>query len=249
MQKSCRLQVDMPRRPDLAAGSLDERIAGSSTVNEDRPASIVTEPAARYHHIPIPLHSSSQERPPMDEFNPYAPPKAEVILDPFALAESGVWRDGPLLVMTKDAELPDRCLKCNLPTGGWKLRRKLSWHPYYWYFLILFHIIIYIIVALIVRQKATVMIPLCEAHRRRRSRAIAVGWLLGLGGIAAFVLGASFQDYAPAGILGGLLLILTGLIFGIAGSQVAVPKKIDERFVWIKKVHPAFLAELPVYTY
>ncbi|MEA2630875.1 MAG: hypothetical protein QOE66_1094, partial [Chloroflexota bacterium] len=25
MQKSCRLQVDMPRRRDLAAGSLDER--------------------------------------------------------------------------------------------------------------------------------------------------------------------------------------------------------------------------------
>ena len=68
-------------------------------------------------------------------------------------------------------------------------------------------------------------------------------------GIAAIVLGASFEDYAAAGVLGGVLLILTGLIFGVAGSQVAVPKKIDERFVWIKKVHPAFLAELPVYTY
>jgi drug/metabolite transporter (DMT)-like permease len=188
----------------------------------------------------------------MDEFNPYAPPKDEVVLEPFHPQGSGVWRDGPLLVMTKDAQLPDRCLKCNLPAGGWRLKRKLSWHEPAWYFLVLLGligIIIYVIAASVVRQTATVMVPLCEEHRRRRKRAIAAGWLLGLAGIAAFVLGGSIEEYQAAAFLGGMLLLVTGLIFGMVGSQVAVPKRIDERFVWLKKVHPATLEELPVYTY
>jgi hypothetical protein len=182
----------------------------------------------------------------MNEFNPYAPPKAEIILEPY---EGGVWRDGALLIMTKDAELPDHCLKCNLPTGGWKLKRKLSWHPPYWYFLILLHILIYVVAALIVRQTATVMIPLCEDHRRRRRRAIAVGWFLGVTGVLVLGAGLSTPGYEAAGILVGLIMLLVGLIYGIVGSQVAVPRKIDQRYIWIKKVHPAFLEDLPVWTY
>ncbi len=46
-------------------------------------------------------------------------------------------------------------------------------------------------------------------------------------------------------MLGGVALLFTGLIYGIVGSQVAVPQKIVKRFVWLRTVNPDFLAELP----
>jgi hypothetical protein len=187
----------------------------------------------------------------MDEFNPYAPPKADLSSGPEP-ESNGVWRDAALLIMTKQASLPDRCLKCNQPAGGWTLKRKLSWHPWYWFLLIFFcNVIIYVIVALVVRQTAVVLVPLCEDHRRRRRRAITVGWILGLAGVGAMVIGGSSQDEAFAGIfmLVGLVLFIVGAIYGIVGAQTAVPQKIDKRFVWLKKVHPDFLAGLPSWEY
>src|SRR4051794_40569354 len=167
----------------------------------------------------------------MREFNPYAPPEAEVALAPCDRNEGGVWRDGPLLVMSKDGELPDRCLMCNLPAHGWRLKRNLSWHPPFWYLLILLHILIYVAAALIVRKKATIMVPLCEKHRRRRVRRIAAAWLSVLGGFAAIVVGVAVSDrvesMAVFSLIGGAILLLTGLILGVLAAQVAVPKKID----------------------
>ena len=43
------------------------------------------------------------------------------------LPNSGVWRDRSTLVMSKDSQLPDRCVKCNAFTVG-RLRRKFAWH-------------------------------------------------------------------------------------------------------------------------
>lgn len=43
------------------------------------------------------------------------------------LPNSGVWRDRSTLVMSKDAQLPDPCVKCNAFTVG-RLRRKFAWH-------------------------------------------------------------------------------------------------------------------------
>ena len=40
----------------------------------------------------------------------------------------GVWRDQSTLVMTKDATLPDYCVKCDAPANGFRLKRNLSWH-------------------------------------------------------------------------------------------------------------------------
>jgi hypothetical protein len=194
------------------------------------------------------------EKPAVDDlFNPYAAPKAEVRVGPHAGDDDGVWRHGAVLVMTKNARLPDRCLKCNGPADGWALKRSLSWHPQVIYILLLSPII-YIIVALIVRKTAKVYFPLCERHRRRRRRAIAVGWLVSLLGIAmifvvptavpTMVGGQTDWIIIPGVILSGVLL-LTGIIYGFMLSQVAVPTRIDKRFVWLRKVGPDFLATLP----
>ena len=187
-----------------------------------------------------------------DDFNPYAAPKAEVATLPL---ERGVWRVGDDLIMTKDGEFPDRCIHCNAPAEGWRLKKKLSWHPSGYYLLILVNLIIYAIVALIVRQTAKVRFPLCDEHRRRRRRAIMLGWLLGLGGVPVMIGGAVFADQiqglnGSAGIacfVLGFGMILAGLICGLYGSRVVSITKIDKRYVWLSKVGPSFLASLPAY--
>jgi hypothetical protein len=185
-----------------------------------------------------------------DDFNPYAAPKSELgnkLEEGRAWSDGGVWREGRLLVMAKGAPLPDRCLKCNAPALGWTLKRTLSWHAPGWYLLVLVHILIYIIVALCVRKTAKVALPLCPEHRRSRNWAIAVGWITALLGIGLFV-AAVVSDKAslsPPFIVVGPLFFLFGLLYGVWRSRPAVTVRIDDRFVWLKNVYPAFLAELP----
>ncbi len=181
----------------------------------------------------------------MDDFNPYAAPQSEVGLNDVPI-EGGVWRDGALLVMMKGAALPDRCLKCNRPANGWRLKRNLSWHEPGYYALIILHLFIYLIVALIVRRTAKIGVPLCEEHRRQRTQAIVVGWsavLLGFGIIIGAV-GLADPYQGPASI-GAIFLMLFGLVYGVFRSRVEHVKKIDKQFVLLKKVHPAFLVALP----
>jgi hypothetical protein len=179
----------------------------------------------------------------VSNFNPYEAPKSDVApRAPFLEAGDGLWRDGPLLVMRKDAELPDRCVKCNTPAEGRRLRRNLSWHPGAWYLLVLVSLPIYVIVALIVRKTARIEVGLCADHRARRRRAIAVGWALSLAGFGMIIYGASVNRGDVALI--GVVPLLAGLIFGLIGSQTVVASRIDKNLVWLKKVHPSFLAEL-----
>lgn len=192
----------------------------------------------------------------MDGVNPYAAPQSEVVVDAL-LAEpgDGVWRDGAILVMRKEAVLPDRCVKCNQPAGGGRLKRSLAWHHPAWFFLILISLWIYIIVALIVRHTAKIEIGLCEVHRRKRRNAIAVSWFLVLAGIGAFCAGLGLSGgfgptpwYAPASLVGGVVLFLAGLIYAVVAVPPVTPQKINKEFVWLKKVDPDYVAEFPPIT-
>src|SRR5262245_50781288 len=90
----------------------------------------------------------------------------------------GVWRHFSQLVMTKDAQLPDRCTMCNNPANGFRLKRYLYLHSSAWYLLICAGLLFYAIAALIVRKKASIEIGLCPTHVQKRKRAIAITWLL-----------------------------------------------------------------------
>lgn len=181
----------------------------------------------------------------MSDFNPYAAPKADLHAPRLAGDGMEIWRDNKVLVMTKGAVLPDRCLKCNAPAEGYRLRRKLSWHPSAYYLIILINLILYVIVALIVRYTAKAEFPLCPIHRRRRRWGIINGWLLALLGFATLFGGAVDNDHAGYYVFGGLVLVVAGLVYGLVRSQIPRPSKIDKSFVWLKGVSPRFLAELP----
>lgn len=190
--------------------------------------------------------------PSMDpDFNPYAAPSAKIGSKPVPPG-FGLWREGDVLVMRKEAELPDRCVKCNAPADGYRLKRKLGWHHPAFYLIILVALLLYVIVALCVRKTATVQVPLCEDHRSRRKRTILLGWLFSLGGLAAMIAGIALSSdpgatggLAAALIPTGFLVLIVALVWSIVASQPVVPLKIDQQFVWLKKVCPAFLDSLP----
>jgi len=155
---------------------------------------------------------------------------------------AGVWRDKTALVMSKDARLPDRCIKCNQPTQG-RLKRNFSWHHPAIYILLLVAWLIYLLVAMFVRKRAIVDLGLCDEHQQKRRRNILIMWGLLLLGVVSFFIAIAANDGSPA--LLGLLLILGGMVFGIVAARVAVPSKIDDRFVWLKGINKDYLDLLP----
>jgi hypothetical protein len=72
----------------------------------------------------------------------------------------GIWRQGRRLVTRSETPFPDRCVKCNAPANGFRLKRVLYWsHPAY-LLLLLCNLLILLIVYLIVRKKAVLHIGL-----------------------------------------------------------------------------------------
>jgi hypothetical protein len=53
-----------------------------------------------------------------------------------------IWREGDTLVFHENAELPDRCVKCNALAGRIRVKKTLKWHYPAWYLLIFFGFLI-----------------------------------------------------------------------------------------------------------
>jgi hypothetical protein len=158
-------------------------------------------------------------------------------------AAGTMWRKGRQLVTSLDATLPDRCVKCNAPSDGRRMKRKLSWHHPAIYLTILAGLLIYVIVAVAASKRATVFVCLCAAHRSQRTRNILIVWLLIIGGFAAFILGVS-NDSAWIGIAGAVAFV-AGLILAFVATRVLIAKRIDKEHAWMTGCCPEFLAEFP----
>jgi hypothetical protein len=166
-------------------------------------------------------------------------------------SEAGVWSDGRYLIMWKDAELPDVCVKSNQPANGGRLKRNLSWHHPAVYLALLANLIIYVILALVLRKTAVIEIGLSEEWFARRRRAIAIGWLSVVSGIGAMIAGIALVDrHDEFGwmILGGLLVTLFGAIYGLLKARMVAPIRITDEYVCLKGVHSDYLDALPQYT-
>ncbi len=187
----------------------------------------------------------------LDEMNPNAIPRTqpELKLDMTGGMPTtiGIWREGKILAMHKMAVLPDVCIKSNEPTNGYRLKRKLSYHHPAIAIAILVNVLLYIILAAILSNRATVMIGLSDRWRRIRRRRIMIGWGGFLLGCAMFIGGIIMLGEQPPNDAGGFFLIVgifIGLgfsIYGIFAARLISPKKIDGTYVYIKGAHPDFL--------
>lgn len=175
--------------------------------------------------------------------NPYAPPQAS--LDPHAQEAGGCWRDGNAVVLPNGGDLPPRCVKCNAPAETPVKARTYYWHHPALYLIALVALLIYAIVALIVRKKTTVHPGLCEEHRRKRTWGLALGWLGGLGG-PVLMIASTDLDSCGLGLF-GLGLFFVGLVGGLVLARILYPERIDERCVRLKGAGAAFLDSLPLF--
>ncbi|MEM9825072.1 MAG: hypothetical protein AAF958_00705 [Planctomycetota bacterium] len=188
----------------------------------------------------------------MSEVNPYAEPPAEV--NPYAAPSaesywiqpgdaSSVWRSGKVLVMRKDAVLPDVCIKSNEATDGFRLKRKLFWHHPAIFLSVLLNLILYAILATVLGKRATIHIGLSETWRRKRHKRIWIAWSGVLAGAGIFVSAFFLQDPdvgVPVGIL-GFLTLLGFAIFGAVSARLVRVKKIDQDNIYLLGAHPDYL--------
>ena len=177
----------------------------------------------------------------MTTTNRYAPPKA--VLEDHTGAEAEMWREGKVVVLRKGGDFPQRCIKCNEPSVAPMRRYKLSWHSPWLYLLALFALLLYALVALVVRKTAVVHIGLCERHQRRVLWGRIVSW----GGLAlevALVSAAVGVDKSEFGLV-ALAIALPWLIAVAVVNRQVLPTRIDDRFVRLKGCGPDFLRSLP----
>jgi hypothetical protein len=190
----------------------------------------------------------------VDDFNPYIAPETQLAPGSIPLeAEEGrgVWRDGKLLVMSKYATLPSRCLKCNAPATN-RSPRTITWHhPAYFLLWLLgpLGLIAYFIVAMaIVKQSATIEVPVCQRHHSRRFFGSLVAWVSALSGVALWFVAAYDPELGPLVLL-GWALFLFGVFLGYFWVRVIYPRRIDKTHVWLGRVSPLYLAALPALPY
>jgi hypothetical protein len=183
----------------------------------------------------------------MEDRNPYAPSRASLNagVTPSEIAHSGVtvWRNENVLVMLPDSHLPPRCVKCNAPAEEPTKIRKVYWHHPAVYLLILLNLIIYAIVAAIVRKRALVAPGLCADHKRRRRVGLTVGWLGVIFAMAIMTIGAGYDRGSFLGL--GVLLMLGSTIAGIYLSRIVVAERIGKDYVWLKGCGAEYLDSMP----
>jgi len=154
-----------------------------------------------------------------------------------------LWRSGRRLVTYSETTFPDRCVKCNAPANGFRLKRQIFWmHPLFYLFL-LCNILVLLIVYLIVRKKAVVHIGLCLHHRTRRKYGMIIGWSCFLAGLTMLITSAGIESGILA--LAGLAVLLGGGITGIVMASTVAATKIDKNCVWLAGSHRSFRDSLP----
>jgi len=91
------------------------------------------------------------------------------------------YRDGKILVVPLGASLPRMCVQCGEPSSGEPLTKTFRWHSPWLYLLIFPGLLLYVIAALAVQERASIDVPFCTSHRSWRTRMNLAGAVLLIG--------------------------------------------------------------------
>lgn len=188
--------------------------------------------------------------------NPYAAPNTYGYMQAQPEYTGGVFRlNTNQLVIHRQAVLPARCIKTGEPAET-AVTKKLYWHHPAFYAIILLHVLIYAVVALIVRKSMTFAFPLTLRARGKLRMRIAIGVICLLSAIGAMIGGFTLANnqgqggevFGVAGVILFFALFITSIVFFYM-SRLVTPTKITDQFTVVKGVSPAFLAGVPDWPY
>ena len=165
---------------------------------------------------------------------------------PAMLVYPDAYCEGKVLVIPRNATLPASCIKCGgTPKEPW-LKKNFYWHNPLLYVLALFSPLIYVIVAVIVRKRVQLMVPICDHHNSTRLTTLWVGIILLLGFIPLSVVAGTHlpgdSGIAIAFLLGFVMFV--GGLVALWFSYVLRPTYIGDDCSKFKGAHPEFLARL-----
>lgn len=144
--------------------------------------------------------------------------------------------------------LPPACVKCGAPATSKPVVKTFYWHHPALYLTILAGLLIYVIIAMIVRKSVRVAVPLCAEHVQKRSLWVHLSWVLPVVGIAdAIILPSLNVDGGWVALL-TIVLILSGLIiWAVVGNPIRV-RSIDAYRAEFSGFCEPFLEQFPIAT-
>jgi hypothetical protein len=160
-------------------------------------------------------------------------------------AEPVVWREGNKLVVIRGAVLPSFCVKCAQPGVEPPWEKNFVWSNPLWalfLFLGLIGIIIYSIVYFSRCKRMTLIVPLCERHRRARRTMRWAGIALLVASPVPPVAAAVIDKYdlAAFSVFALLAMAIGGGVVLMLASPLR-PKKIDDQQGWFVGAREPFL--------
>ena len=126
--------------------------------------------------------------------------------------------------MRLDAPFPDRCVRCNAPAHGFRLKR----------------VFFFVVGA---RKTAVLHLGLCEKHRSRYRFGVTIGWSSVALGLTLLFGGAASGSGGI--IFSGIAVLLVGGVLAAVLAMTITSTRISHDNVWITGVHRDFLDQLP----
>ena len=148
------------------------------------------------------------------------------------------------MVVSPDAVLPDRCVKCNAPAEGRRLyialRRSHSGTTLIQLVLLLVFSIFWL-----TADEAEIEVGICHRHMRRVRLWSALGGCLIVASIGMIVAGVVLGAEYGYLLLTGIVLLLSAPAYISLGGRLLSATRIEPRLIWIKGVCEEYLYSLP----
>lgn len=170
--------------------------------------------------------------------NPYQAPRAAIVQADSADCR----REGKHVFIPLGQDLPPRCVVCNGAVAQPVKARTFYWHTPWLYLLLLLNVLIFALVALVVRKKAVLSPGWCEEHLTARQRRIKgfMAAAAGLTAVGTFMLVVQHQPGWALLMIPAIILVLPALR---AANSVSV-SRIDKTGVRLAGCQEPFLNSL-----
>lgn len=168
--------------------------------------------------------------------------------------DATIFRDGPLLVIASDSELPLTCPLTNEP-GQARLTVTQYWHPRWAYVLLLFPCL-YFLVLLVVQHTVTFSTGVSSLvlWRQRRDKLIAWGVCLLVCVFACLWLASRQPSPAPEvvacfGILFAVfcMAITASVVRELPSHKLLQVDSVSDRWIRLSGCHPEYLEQFPAW--